>query len=205
MLRAQVSLNRFSYAVNNPVSLTDRSGLTPNGPQVLSGFASWFESTVLRPWAAPAYAPAPDDEMGDLDSLVDASAGVTGSALPYLERAEQVAGIAALVMSGRRGTPLRLDSLSRSAALMDRSGLTVAGRNLMKHTWRTGSRIPAPSGNPAAVNAAAQELVDDILTAPGGSATRRTTGRFGPVVEIRRSDGVGVRYSDSGDFLHFVE
>jgi hypothetical protein len=63
-----------------------------------------------------------------------------------------------------------LDDLANSAAQPDRGGYTNAGRSLTKHgsgARATNQLFPQAKGNPATVNAQAQELVESILTDPG--------------------------------------
>lgn len=83
--------------------------------------------------------------------------------------------------------------------------LTKAGRAAQKHGDRSGSAFLALKGNPSALNEAGQATVDDILTVPGSHVTKRTTGRYGEVVEVRAPDGRGVRYDREGNFIGFLE
>ena len=96
-------------------------------------------------------------------------------------------------------------ALSHAAAAADRGGLTVAGRSLVKHTARPGSPIPPVTGNPSAINAQAQSIVNRILHSPTAVDTARVHPRFGPIVDIvDSSTGHGVRYTGAGGFLHFL-
>lgn len=90
----------------------------------------------------------------------------------------------------------------------DKGGrLTRAGRSLAKHNdySRVGSRLPQPKGNPETINNAARQLVDSILNDPDRTVNIRNSERFGKIIEIRRPDGVGVRFGPGNEFLHFIE
>lgn len=89
--------------------------------------------------------------------------------------------------------------------MADRNGVTEAGRALQKHSSRPGSAFPEPRGTRAQINQAGQNIVDDILTAPGAKMTKRHHARFGDVIEITAPDGRGVRYDANGNFLGFLE
>ena len=106
-----------------------------------------------------------------------------------------------------RGTP-SLDALSQAAGVADRGGLTAAGRSLTKHGAgaRTGNTLfPPAKGNPATINQTAQNVVDDILTAPGSTIQNSTRGRFGPTIEVTAPGGRGIVYDANGNFLFFKE
>ena len=101
-----------------------------------------------------------------------------------------------------------LDALSQAASAADRGGLTAAGRSLTKHGAgaRPGNTLfPAAQGNPGAINQAAQNVVDDILTTPGSTLQNSSRGRFGPTIEITAPDGRGMVYDANGKFLFFKE
>ena len=61
-----------------------------------------------------------------------------------------------------------LDALSKAGQVMDRSGLTRAGRALDKHGNRPGSVFPLARGNAFGKNRQGQFHLDDILTDPKG-------------------------------------
>jgi hypothetical protein len=98
-----------------------------------------------------------------------------------------------------------LEVLSTAAATFDRAGLTKAGRSLAKHGGRPGSAFPCPTGRPDQVNQQAQDIVDDILTNPASTFTPDVSGRFGPILDVVDPNGRGVRFSATGDFIHFLE
>jgi uncharacterized protein RhaS with RHS repeats len=65
----------------------------------------------------------------------------------------------------KRGMP-SLDTLSKAGQVMDRNGLTMAGRALAKHGNRPGSVFPRHVGRASDKNALGQFHLDDILTHP---------------------------------------
>ncbi|BCQ28286.1 hemagglutinin repeat-containing protein (plasmid) [Caballeronia sp. NK8] len=102
-----------------------------------------------------------------------------------------------------------IDDLSDSAKVpdpSDKSGeLSAAGRGLQKHGSREDSAFPAAKGNPTAINEQGQKIVDDILNDPGRTVEQLNRGRYGDVVEVRASDGRGIRYGADGRFIGFLE
>jgi filamentous hemagglutinin len=82
---------------------------------------------------------------------------------------------------------------------MDRNGLTKAGRALQKHGSRPGSAFPQVGGRD--LNRVGQEIVDDILTAPG---TIHQDNRFGGI-DVIASNGMGIRYDAAGKMMGFLE
>ena len=102
---------------------------------------------------------------------------------------------------------LDVDQLSAAAGAADRNGLTKAGRALQKHSSRPGSAYVQPSGtlNPINYNQASQEIVDDILTAPGTTFSVEHRGYYGNVLEVNAADGRSLRYSIYGEFMGFLE
>ena len=109
---------------------------------------------------------------------------------------------------GPRLSPLTLDDFAAAAAASDRGGLTAAGRQLTKHAAGqrpTSAKFPRLSGNTSTINAAAQEIVEDILTNPGTQSSTITTGRFKGGTVFWDPSGRGVRYDARGTFVGFVE
>jgi RHS repeat-associated protein len=96
------------------------------------------------------------------------------------------------------------DELSAAGRVPDRGGYTKAGRSLQKHRigGRPGSsKFPGVKGPPASWNAAGQDHLDDILTAPGSTTT--PLGRGG--LKVTHPDGRGARFNADGSFDGFVE
>ena len=97
------------------------------------------------------------------------------------------------------------DLLSVAAKAPDKGLLTVAGRSFDKHAQRVGSTFEGlAKGSPQQKNATAQEIVDYILTHPGATDVQRVHPRFGAIVEIVEPGGLGLRYTASGKFIHFL-
>jgi len=83
--------------------------------------------------------------------------------------------------------------------------LTAAGRALQKHGAREGSAFPTARGTPAQISETAQDIVGDILTAPGSTTTSRHHARFGDITDVVAPDGRGVRYDADGNFITLLE
>jgi RHS repeat-associated protein len=113
-------------------------------------------------------------------------------------------GLSPTGTGGSPHTPT-LDELSRAGGAPDKGGLTAAGRALQKHGSRPGSAFPATSGPPAQINAAGQDVLDDILTTPGSTTTTRNHPRFGDVTEVRDPSGRGARFDSSGRMIGLLE
>ncbi len=99
----------------------------------------------------------------------------------------------------------KVDELKKTAKMLDRSNLTVAGRALQKHGNREGSAFPRAKGSPSLINLQAEKIVSDILHNPKTVATQRNTGRFGKVTDVVAPDGRGLRYDSTGKFIGFLE
>jgi RHS repeat-associated protein len=98
-----------------------------------------------------------------------------------------------------------VDDLSRAAGALDKNGVSATAKALQSHFDRGGSAFPRITGNAASRNAAGQAVVDDILRSPGSTFTRRSTGRFGEVLDVRAPDGRGVRFGSDGSFIGLLE
>ena len=106
----------------------------------------------------------------------------------------------------RGGKGLDIDDLSAAARAPDKGDYTKAGRSLQKHGARDGNPYPEPTGNPEAVNQQGQAIVDEILTNPNSTIQADSSHpRFGDIVEVREPSGRGIRYSQDGEFLHFLD
>ena len=95
--------------------------------------------------------------------------------------------------------------LLEAGKTLDRANFTKAGRALMKHGNREGSVFPKPVGNPAQINKRGQEILENILSNPDKKIILGEFKRFGKVVDIYAPEMGGVRYSDSGEFIGFLE
>ncbi len=95
--------------------------------------------------------------------------------------------------------------LLEAGKILDRGGLTKAGRGLMKHGYRKGSVFPKPIGTPAQVNEQGQKVLESILSHPEKQLIPGELERYGKVIDIYAPNIGGVRYSAEGDFLGFLE
>ena len=111
---------------------------------------------------------------------------------------------AASASSGPKWLPAE-DDFAAAADAPDRNGFTFAGRALQKHGSRPGSAFPALGGNPATLNAAGRQIVDQILSDPGAVMRTGSNARVGDYVDIIASDGRGIRYRTDGSFVGFLE
>ena len=106
----------------------------------------------------------------------------------------------------RRVSTAEAEELSAAAAQpSNRQGYTKAGTALHKKTNRAGTSFPPVKGDPAAINAQAQTIVDEILTNPESVVTEWNTARYGPVLDIQPPGGRGVRYTTNNEFITFLE
>lgn len=94
-----------------------------------------------------------------------------------------------------------LDSLSKAGQVMDRAGLTRAGRALEKHGNRPGSIFPKPLGKAADKNILGQFHLDDILTDPKAMIVPNEIKGF----DYIKQNGSGARFYENGLFRGFLE
>jgi hypothetical protein len=92
-------------------------------------------------------------------------------------------------------------ALSKAGQVLDRGGLTKAGRALEKHGGRTGSVFPQATGNVAAKNTQGQVALDDIL----GNVSKTSPNKFGGHDYFGGSRGGGARFDADGNFTGFLE
>lgn len=94
----------------------------------------------------------------------------------------------------REGLKFELEVLSKACQVMDRGGLTKAGRALQKHGGRPGSIFPKPSGNVTKINQHGQDILDRILTHPDNKSSFWKHRSFGDVVDISIPGQGGARF-----------
>jgi len=93
-----------------------------------------------------------------------------------------------------------LDALAASGRTrVARNGLTSAGAEYQAHMGR--GELPSVPG--AALNAAGQNLVEEILTNPGAVRVQVTTGRFAGGTRFVAPNGVGATFDANGVFRYF--
>ena len=189
-------LNLYGFAGSDPVNFADPFGLCPFPVSSCVEAAERLQGQLI---GAAVSALGAIGEVTGVSGLMrafsgkDAAGNTVGTGARLFEGGIVVAGI----LGGAAG------DLARAAAVADRGGFTLAGRALAKHGSRAGSAFELPKGNPAAINAAAQGIVEDILG--NGTSGIRRHARFGNVLEIRDPAGRGLRYTDAGRFIGFLE
>ena len=87
------------------------------------------------------------------------------------------------IIPGKNGIP-SLDQLSKAGQMLDRNGLTRAGRALDKHGNRPGSVFPKAFGDIANKNALGQYHLDDILTHPETFLKIHYRPKYGEVLDF---------------------
>lgn len=110
----------------------------------------------------------------------------------------------ASISGGPKWLPAK-DDFAAAADAPDRNGFTFAGRALQKHGSRPGSAFPTLGGNPATLNPAGRQIVDNILGDPGAVMRTGSNARVGDYVDIVATDGRGIRYRTDGSFVGFLE
>lgn len=99
-----------------------------------------------------------------------------------------------------------IDNLLKAGNLLDKGGLTMAGRALQKHGSRTKSMFPKAIGNVSAINAQGEDVLKEILTNPNVTSVIRHHARFGDILEYKILGGQGARFSSDGNtFIGFIE
>lgn len=142
-------------------------------------------------------APAGYDQVMDprTKGLIIAGASILGIGRVTPARIQELEDIAGFSTS----------KLSDAAGVMDKAGLTKAGRALQKHGDRAGSIFPKAVGDTTARNTQGQGIVDGILNDSGSTVLQKNTGRFGLVTDIISPEGKGIRYDANGNFIGFLE
>ena len=100
---------------------------------------------------------------------------------------------------------LDFDKLAEAGKIIDRSGLTKAGRALAKHGGREGSAFSKPKGTPAQINQQGQKILEEILNHPYKNIVEGFYERYGNVIDIEVPNFGGIRYSKNGNFIGFLE
>lgn len=103
------------------------------------------------------------------------------------------------------GNAINFEKLLEAGKVLDRGGLTKAGRGLMKHGYRPKTVFPKPIGNPAKINDHGQAILESILNHPEKKVSFAEFGRYGNVIDIQAPGIGGVRYTADGEFIGFLE
>ncbi len=133
---------------------------------------------------------------------------MTSGELPLLtstiSKGLSVAGKTAksLVTKVTQGEMPCLDKLSKAGQVMDRGGLTKAGRALDKHGGRPNSAFPKATGNLANKNMQGQFHLDDILTDPNKAFIKDLENNG---FKIYAQDGRGAYFRNDGTLRGFIE
>ncbi len=98
-----------------------------------------------------------------------------------------------------------LEELSKAGKVIDREGLTKAGRALDKHGNRPGSVFPKATGNVEARNIQGQLQLERILSDPDRKISTFEHRSLGTVIDIETHDKGGVRFSQNGEFIGFLQ
>ena len=98
-----------------------------------------------------------------------------------------------------------LDRLSKAGQVMDREGLTKAGRGLQKHGSRPGSVFPKLNGSITRINQHGQYIVEDIITHPNSVIHFRTHKQFGEIIDVKVPNIGGVRFTRNCDMIGLLE
>jgi hypothetical protein len=106
-------------------------------------------------------------------------------------------------LAGRRAAKaaerLDLDALSAAGRDPARGGRSAAGRSYQKHMDR--GELPNVPGK--SLDESGQDLLDDILTHPGSTTHRVTTGNAAGGTRIIRPDGIGATFNPDGSLAYF--
>jgi len=96
--------------------------------------------------------------------------------------------------------------LLAAANSVDKGGYSAVGRALAKHGNREGTIFPMARGNRVSVNAQGENVLLDIIRAPGVRINTTYSSRHGNIIEYIAPSGRGARFSSDGQkFIGFLE
>jgi RHS repeat-associated protein len=148
-------------------------------------------------WVTPDVYEAALEAQRDVAAVVaSTSTTIAGGAIAARILSSARAAIGRIAAAAR-GT----SALSKAGQVLDRGGLTKAGRALEKHGSRPGSVFSKATGNATAKNAQGQAALDDIL----GNVSRTSPNKFGGHDYFGGGRGGGARFDSEGNFIGFLE
>jgi hypothetical protein len=104
------------------------------------------------------------------------------------------------------GAKLTIPQLKLAARAIDKGKLSKAGRAAHKHSVRPGSLFgPELKGKDESKNLIGEAHVDEILDAATSTVTHHQQGRYGMVVDVQIPGGKGVRFTETGEMIGFLE
>ena len=101
--------------------------------------------------------------------------------------------------AAKAGAKIDVDALSAAGTVPVQGGRTAAGRSYQKHMDR--GELPVVPGK--SLNDAGQQLLDDILRAPGSVTRTVKAGNAAGGVRVIRPDGQGVTFNPDGSLAYF--
>lgn len=94
-----------------------------------------------------------------------------------------------------------IEKLAEAGKVLDKAGLTKAGRALAKHGGREQSVFPKAVGNPEQINLEGQKILESILNNPNSKITNLGEKGF----KIYDPEGKGLFYYKDGTLRGFIE
>ena len=129
----------------------------------------------------------------------------TSQALKRLVTPQARPGFASLGGAPLRGIS-KIKLIEAAMAPFKGQDISHMARALEKHGGRPGSVWPKPTGRAQAKNARARTTIEEFLGRSDLTVIRRKSATIGNVVEVRRPDGVGLRFrSGSLDFVGLLQ
>ena len=98
---------------------------------------------------------------------------------------------------------LQTNKMLKSGLVLDRNGLTKAGRALQKHGDRNNSAFPKATGTSVNENKQGQKILEEILNS--NNQTKGINKKTGRLEIVDRNTGRGVSYNTDGTFRGFLE
>jgi hypothetical protein len=104
------------------------------------------------------------------------------------------------------GLGVTITQLKTASEAIDKGKLTKAGRAAHKHSVRSGSLFgPELKGKDPEKNAIGKGHVDEILDSNASTVEHHKQGRYGMVIDVQIPGGKGVRFTEAGEMIGFLE